>query len=690
MFRTAAASLSLHWQSDTSQHGFSSIFTRYRKVNTELDPCGLDLTGPGVLISSRIHRPSPVSRLPPEILRMVFLECSADASCHQTRSGHKPCHGWIAITHVCSIWRQIALEYPELWTSICHTVAPNEGWLLAFFDRSCRKLLDVEIDENWYGETRERLLSSLPRIRSLTLANGMYLEDFPLATSAPMLEQFRITQELEYRKSGPSEIPDDLFARYAPRLRALQLPSGYELSTTSPLLPRLRHLSLEHLHWSIPSWIDLLRRASVLETVNLSLADECSDCKFAHEDHSDDMYQDITSVALPNLRLLTISSGCPYELDVFLHKISFNPERTTFIRPYIVASGLGDEDDHLVDMLSGLDDHRHRPQIEPHEYLSISLGAGSTEQSIDYRGWRTENLEKTWYLTTHAPGIRPTVRFSRSFTDLDEAPSHETSRYAPFTALSSMCERLPTQNVLALWLSMSTEGVKDDEEKAYNSLSGWRSFFDHFEGVEILRVSGPDGLPEFLSALTRLSIPSPSGSDDDDDNPFLVPQHHLSLFLPRLKEIVVGDLDSDTGTLVGRKCAKATCRSLFRFLRQRYLSNATLEGLHISSGLCSLICNSDETMEMLSYYVEDAVSCLECGRSWHGTKNLGMSFFNAISTHLLCFPAHVFPSGSHDRKIEIFVWFPDGRPRTVRVDPELLVSRFLDRLHEGLEFPLER
>lgn len=635
----------------------------------------------------KIH-PSPVSRIPPEILRMIFLECSADASCDQTRPRRKPCHGWTAITHVCSVWRQIALKYPELWTSISYAIAPNEGWLLAFFDRSCRRLLDVEIDKNWFEESRERLLSNLPRIRSLTLSNGMYLEDFPLATPAPMLEQFRITQELEYRKSGPSKIPNDLFARCVPRLRVLQLPSGYELPATSPLLPQLRHLSLEHLHWSMPSWIDLLRRASVLETVNLSLANVCYDCIFAH--HSDDMYQDITSVTLSKLRLLTISSGCTYELDALLHKMSFNPERATLIRPYIVESGLGDEDDHLIDTLSGLNDHRHRPQIEPHEYLSIFLGAGSTEQSIDYRGWRTENLEKTWYLATHAPGIRPTVRFSRSFTDLDKAPPHESSRYAPFTALSSMCERLPTQKVLALWLSMSTEGVKDDEVKAYNSLSGWRSFFFHFEGVEILRVSGPDGLPEFLSALTRLSIPSPSGADNDDDNPFLVPQHHLPFFLPRLKEIVVGDLDLDTGTLVGRKCAKATCRSLFRFLRQRYLSNATLEGLHISSGLCSFICDSDETMKMLSYYVEDAVSCLECGRSWHGTTNLSMSFFNAISTHLLCCPTHVFPSGSHDRKIEIFVWLPDGRQRTVRVDPELLVCRFLDRLHEGLDFPLEQ
>lgn len=322
---------------------------------------------------------------------------------------------------------------------------------------------------------------------------------------------------------------------------------------------------------------------------------------------------------------MTVSSGCPYILDAFFGKISYNPDQTTFIRPIIVTSGLGDDD--LLDTLSGLNDLTNRPQIEPHEYLSISLGSGCSAQFIDYRGWRTEHLEKMWYLATYRPTLMPTVRFSRSFTglDLDEATPHEPSRYAPFMQLSAMCEHLPTADVLALWLSMSTEGIEDGTDESYNSLSGWRSFFGHFEGVEILRMSGPYGLPEFLSALTRLSISSPDGADGDDDNPFLVPQHHLSLFLPCLKEIVVGDLGPRIDTPLGRQCVKATYRSLFRFLRQRYLSNAALDRLYLSSGLCPLVCNSEETTARLSYYVEDAVSCLECGRSWHGSKNLGMS-----------------------------------------------------------------
>lgn len=47
-------------------------------------------------------------------------------------------------------------------------------------------------------------------------------------------------------------------------------------------------------------------------------------------------------------------------------------------------------------------------------------------------------------------------------------------------------------------------------------------------------------------------------------------------------------------------------------------------------------------------------------------------------------------SGSHDRKIEIFVWLPDGIRHTVRVDPEHLVHRLLTRLYKEIDLPFVR
>ena len=58
---------------------------------------------------SLLNADAPISRLPPEVLSLVFL---------WTASLSSPKTSWIRITHVCRQWRDVALQCPTLWTNI--------------------------------------------------------------------------------------------------------------------------------------------------------------------------------------------------------------------------------------------------------------------------------------------------------------------------------------------------------------------------------------------------------------------------------------------------------------------------------------------------------------------------------------------------------------------------------------------
>ncbi|KAI5896526.1 uncharacterized protein SCHCODRAFT_02569175 [Schizophyllum commune H4-8] len=66
---------------------------------------------------------SYIGELPPEILSQIFLQTLPihlyDARPH---TGAKP----LIISHVCRLWRDIAIDLPSLWTTLCLTGCPNK------------------------------------------------------------------------------------------------------------------------------------------------------------------------------------------------------------------------------------------------------------------------------------------------------------------------------------------------------------------------------------------------------------------------------------------------------------------------------------------------------------------------------------------------------------------------------------
>ena len=111
---------------------------------------------------NNLYPPSHIiSCLPPELLSTIFnfLACThvlQDFEC------------WVHVTHVCSHWRHIAIDYPNLWT---HISLHNPSWVLEMLAHSKTASITVEADEVDEDHQSPRniallnILKCLPHIR---------------------------------------------------------------------------------------------------------------------------------------------------------------------------------------------------------------------------------------------------------------------------------------------------------------------------------------------------------------------------------------------------------------------------------------------------------------------------------------------------------------------------------------------
>lgn len=82
-----------------------------------------------------------ISDLPVELLQQIFSYCTAFEN---SLVGHYDYPAWIAVTHVCSRWRAVALHYSSLWTLIS-TDAMGKRWIKTFMERSNPSFIDLTL-----------------------------------------------------------------------------------------------------------------------------------------------------------------------------------------------------------------------------------------------------------------------------------------------------------------------------------------------------------------------------------------------------------------------------------------------------------------------------------------------------------------------------------------------------------------
>ncbi|KAF9652349.1 hypothetical protein BDM02DRAFT_3266414 [Thelephora ganbajun] len=194
-------------------------------------------------LKSRRNSLCSVSRLPPEVLSDVFLVLAEQL---QAQDRFRVDFKWISVTHVCHLWRHVALQHGRLWGKIDMI---SQDRTRAFVDRS--KGAPLAVRQSFIGS-----LAELPttftdpsyRYRELHLRakegqlgpNVLQVLNSPI--HAPVLESL----VLEVSDNYPEyTLPPTVFDYKAPVLTRLQL-QNVRMEWPTSVFPSLTHLSIHH------------------------------------------------------------------------------------------------------------------------------------------------------------------------------------------------------------------------------------------------------------------------------------------------------------------------------------------------------------------------------------------------------------------------------------------------------------
>lgn len=185
-----------------------------------------------------------IHTLPVEILAHVFTFCADQVPDKPSSFYSRP--AWLPITHVCRLWRTIALNHPPLWTSI--TPELSLRWVKIFMERSRTMLVDFDTHATPYERLNYYqdiilLLSDFTRIRSLRLTGthrtvGPILDS--LCTSLPVQSLSLFLDE--YGEKFKHVCSDNLFGGMAP-IRRLHFVVNGRIVVPHWLLRGLTHFT---------------------------------------------------------------------------------------------------------------------------------------------------------------------------------------------------------------------------------------------------------------------------------------------------------------------------------------------------------------------------------------------------------------------------------------------------------------
>ncbi|TFK28917.1 hypothetical protein FA15DRAFT_664554 [Coprinopsis marcescibilis] len=223
-------------------------------------------------------------RLPPEIIRKIFLECSVqnDRACFRKQME------WTKITHVCSEWRALAIDHAELWSRI-----PLRAvfWAQKMVERTKQAPISIDITSGYVTPSRysemqaiaSNLLEQTSRLRKVNLTVPTdqirhLLES--INSTAPILESltlratpsysFQANWGLDNQDFGPVTIPASFLSDGAPRLHTLLLRSCTLPTTIASIASNLTALDAEYHHPS-PHLIDAIGKLHHLRSLKLKL-----------------------------------------------------------------------------------------------------------------------------------------------------------------------------------------------------------------------------------------------------------------------------------------------------------------------------------------------------------------------------------------------------------------------------------
>ncbi|KAI0373864.1 hypothetical protein BV20DRAFT_1041829 [Pilatotrama ljubarskyi] len=263
----------------------------------------------------------PVNRVPPEILRIIFLQCPQTTdfgrlTLHQIQDlgwplSHLQVSDVLKLSHVCRHWRTVVHELPNLWTSIRDVHVEETR---AFLSRAKDFPLNVLICANrsaWFWDIcadRGSLIRELHWMSAV--CNGADSDDFAaLDINAPNVERLSLSR-------GTGALPTN---RRASILKGATSKVAFLSLNGLKWAPSNSFPALTHLVLSGPqSLSDILRLLSNCPSLRSAVLRKC--------DHSLTPHTPIASppVQLPTLRRLSLDVY-PYEpLQEFMSLLEFD------------------------------------------------------------------------------------------------------------------------------------------------------------------------------------------------------------------------------------------------------------------------------------------------------------------------------------------------------------------------------
>ncbi|KAF8481677.1 hypothetical protein DFH94DRAFT_825602, partial [Russula ochroleuca] len=216
----------------------------------------------------------PISRLPTEILSIVFKFCLLASL--DVLDSSLPI-ALTAISHVCHRWRDISLNMPYLWSHVNFAKLTPAG-TAEMLARAKMAPLHLEVKTSRWSVKKfeaikgqvEAHINHTRRLSIMSTTQNLVQTFRLLVSSAPSLEQFSIVNRS--RSNLPPTIPVNIFDGIAPKLINLRL-DNCGIRWESPFLRGLRDLQLSSYplgaRTTVDTWLDALNQMSQLEKLSL-------------------------------------------------------------------------------------------------------------------------------------------------------------------------------------------------------------------------------------------------------------------------------------------------------------------------------------------------------------------------------------------------------------------------------------
>jgi len=216
----------------------------------------------------------PISRLPPEILSLIFSLLSFSAA-HNKSDRHVS--SLLRLTHVCRLWRDTALNRPHLWSHINFTKLTRVG-ITEMLARAKMAPLHLEARIDYKNKTQldffeQQLEAHISHTRQLSLSEQFQTVLERFISSAPAMEFLSLADLYSSHSHRPIHvIPATFLNNTASKLAGLEL-CRCNISWKSPLLKGLRSLEIwdpsKKARPPLEDWLDALDEMPQLEALIL-------------------------------------------------------------------------------------------------------------------------------------------------------------------------------------------------------------------------------------------------------------------------------------------------------------------------------------------------------------------------------------------------------------------------------------